>query len=181
MKDRSAYHAAYRAARREKAVAYARKWRSENKCKERAMTAKYRADNKAAIKQRQRESYAKNREARKVLSAAYKKANRAAYRVYHLNRKRRLAGKLSPGIVNELMDRQRGRCVYCCVSLSIGYHVDHVMPAALGGTNTDDNVQLLCPPCNMSKHDKHPDVFWALISPALLRKIEPDPRHLACA
>lgn len=37
--------------------------------------------------------------------------------------------------------------------------MDHIMPLALGGTNTDDNIQLLCPTCNRSKHAKHPVDF----------------------
>lgn len=33
------------------------------------------------------------------------------------------------------------------------------MPIARGGSNTDDNVQLLCPACNLKKSAKHPVDF----------------------
>ena len=33
------------------------------------------------------------------------------------------------------------------------------MPIALGGKNVDDNVQLLCAACNLSKQAKHPVDF----------------------
>jgi hypothetical protein len=30
---------------------------------------------------------------------------------------------------------------------------------ALGGAHADDNIQLLCAFCNLSKHDKHPVIY----------------------
>lgn len=71
-------------------------------------------------------------------------------------------GVLSSGIFSRLFLLQRGLCPVCkCVLVE--YHLDHVMPIALGGTNTDDNVQLLCPPCNIRKGAKHPEEFAASI------------------
>jgi len=32
--------------------------------------------------------------------------------------------------------------------------VDHIKPIAKGGTNTQDNMQTLCEPCNSAKGDK---------------------------
>lgn len=32
--------------------------------------------------------------------------------------------------------------------------LDHVIPISRGGMNIDDNVQLLCPTCNLSKGAK---------------------------
>lgn len=48
----------------------------------------------------------------------------------------------------------------CRKDLSDGYHVDHIMPIALGGSNWPDNLQCLCPTCNLSKGAKHP-IEWA--------------------
>ena len=39
------------------------------------------------------------------------------------------------------------------------YHVDHRMPLSLGGSNYPDNLQLLCPTCNLSKSATHPDIY----------------------
>jgi 5-methylcytosine-specific restriction endonuclease McrA len=55
---------------------------------------------------------------------------------------------------------QKSKCACCGKSLKHSYHLDHIMPIALGGTNTDDNVQLLTPSCNLRKSAKHPD-DWA--------------------
>lgn len=48
---------------------------------------------------------------------------------------------------------------YCGKPLGDAYHLDHVMPLALGGSNTDDNMQLLRDRCNLQKHAKHPVDF----------------------
>ena len=54
---------------------------------------------------------------------------------------------------------QRGKCACCRVSIADGYHVDHIQPLALGGSNDKTNLQLLCPTCNTKKSAKHPIDF----------------------
>lgn len=54
-------------------------------------------------------------------------------------------------------------CHWCGVDCSGGIHVDHVMPFALGGLHEIDNLVISCPPCNLEKNAKHPDVFRAII------------------
>lgn len=68
-----------------------------------------------------------------------------------------MEGVLSEDIYDVLMSEQEGLCVYCQTDLNeSGRHLDHIMPLALGGSNTDENVQLLCPTCNTSKGSTHP-------------------------
>lgn len=44
-----------------------------------------------------------------------------------------------------------GRCFYCgCLLDEDNFHIDHVIPKALGGTDYR-NVVPACPDCNMSK------------------------------
>jgi 5-methylcytosine-specific restriction endonuclease McrA len=43
--------------------------------------------------------------------------------------------------------------------LGDNYHLDHIVPLAIGGTNTDDNIQLLRQKCNQQKSAKHPIDF----------------------
>ena len=86
-------------------------------------------------------------------------------RVSNMNRDKRVrTGTLSPDIYQRLHAAQCGQCVYCRISLDeVTPHLDHIMPLALDGSNTDDNVQLLCPTCNTSKGSTHPAEYEARI------------------
>jgi len=58
----------------------------------------------------------------------------------------------------DLQTEQDGYCNGCWESLDIlGYHIDHVIPISKGGSNWPDNLQLLCPTCNLEKSAKMPD------------------------
>lgn len=59
----------------------------------------------------------------------------------------------------ELYASQKGKCVYCRVSLKDGYHADHIKPLSKGGSNWIANIQLTCGPCNIRKHATDPIVF----------------------
>lgn len=63
-----------------------------------------------------------------------------------------------------IFERQSGKCAACRSPLTIKgkltYHVDHIKPLALGGTNWPHNLQLLCPGCNLTKGAKDP-FDWA--------------------
>lgn len=79
-------------------------------------------------------------------------------------RRAQMKDELSPGIYQRLYVAQCGQCVYCRISLDeVTPHLDHIMPLALGGSNTDDNVQLLCPTCNIRKGSTHPAEYEARI------------------
>lgn len=54
--------------------------------------------------------------------------------------------------------RQKGRCYWCKDKLG-RYHVDHVVPLCLGGSNGPENLVIACPTCNCKKHTKHPMEF----------------------
>jgi 5-methylcytosine-specific restriction endonuclease McrA len=85
-----------------------------------------------------------------------------ADRIYRQNRRTRKlgnGGKLSKGLADKLFKLQKGRCACCRELLGLDYHLDHKMPLALDGKNIDDNIQLLCPFCNLSKGSKHPIDF----------------------
>lgn len=134
----------YYEANREKVAERNRKHYEANREKELEYQRKYREANREKIAERDRKWHKANPEKRKA---------------HHHNRKAKIkgnGGKLSSDIVQKIMILQKGKCACCGASLENGYHLDHVMPLALGGTNTDDNVQLLTPKCNMSKGAKHP-------------------------
>jgi 5-methylcytosine-specific restriction endonuclease McrA len=50
-----------------------------------------------------------------------------------------------------VFERDGGRCVECGATFDIQY--DHVLPVALGGATTVENLQLLCAECNRRKSD----------------------------
>lgn len=147
-------------------------------CSKRAATAKYQAKNPDKCKAANAAWYQNNRE--KILTrnktwnslnkdqmgeyhAAWKRANLDKLCVYEHNRRARIleaGGNLSHGLTEKLFTLQRGMCACGCKQpLGKDFHRDHRMPLALGGTNTDDNIQLLRATCNQQKHAKHPVDF----------------------
>ena len=48
-----------------------------------------------------------------------------------------------------VFERDGGRCVECGSRFDIQY--DHVIPVAMGGAATMENLQILCAPCNQAK------------------------------
>lgn len=50
-----------------------------------------------------------------------------------------------------VFERDVGRCVECGSNFDLQY--DHILPVALGGATTVDNLQILCANCNRLKSD----------------------------
>ena len=48
-----------------------------------------------------------------------------------------------------IFERDGGKCAQCGSNFDLQY--DHVLPVALGGATTIDNLQLLCGDCNREK------------------------------
>jgi 5-methylcytosine-specific restriction endonuclease McrA len=47
--------------------------------------------------------------------------------------------------------RANGICCICTQPLGDDVHIDHIIPLARFGTNTEDNLQALCAECNLRK------------------------------
>lgn len=155
----------------------AKEWRIENKDKANETKRQYRAKNKEKMSQYYADRYIKNKEKvcaankrwrdknpEKVKSmiANQRAANPESHRmVQHKRRARKLecGGVLSSGLTVKLFQLQKGLCPCCGLALEKNYHLDHIVPLALGGTNTDDNIQLLRAKCNQQKNAKHPVDF----------------------
>lgn len=121
------------------------KWLRENADKKKEIDEKYRAENKEKIRAANAKWASENQDAR---LASWR--NRDAM-------VRNAEGTHTAEDVRAIYDRQGGECVYCGADLSKGYHVDHIMPLILGGSNAPENLQCLCPTCNLRKGPKHPD------------------------
>lgn len=78
----------------------------------------------------------------------YKRVNKA--------RRRAAVGTFTKADVEFLMRHQRGECAMCAKNIKAGFHVDHIIPLSRGGSNWCGNIQLLCPPCNLTKLGRLP-------------------------
>lgn len=143
-KDRARIQA-WRAANPEKV----RSWRTANREKELARGREHYAANRENILAKRRAWFAANPEKRR--------AQRAGQRA----RKRGQSGFVSPDIERRLLEQQRNRCAapWCRKKLAgrKAWHLDHIIPLARGGLHDDENLQILCAPCNVRKNAKHPD------------------------
>lgn len=168
---------ARRAKNPERKKAIDAKWYAGHPEKISASKAAWYAANTEAAKKKSATWYALNKDKASIARSAWRVANLdrvkesnsawvaanpeavKAHKQNRRSRKLKAGGKLSVGIAKKLFVLQRGKCTCCGLPLGDNYHIDHIMPLALGGTNTDDNVQLLRQRCNNQKYAKHPVDF----------------------
>lgn len=137
-------------------------WREANLEKAKARSAAWYLANAEKTKARAAEWYLSNIEKAKANAAAYLAKNPEKFKAASQNRRARkisAGGKLSSDLSSRLFVLQRGKCACCGLSLGDRYHMDHIVPLLLGGSNTDDNIQLLRARCNLQKSTKHPVDF----------------------
>ena len=153
--------AAYYAANTERQKATSAAWVKANPEKVRAKHAAWRSANPEKCNAKAAAWRRENPERAKAIWSAWQKANPQAVRIKSQNRraKKAASGKLSKGLISKLFTLQKGMCPCCKQPLGNDYHLDHRMPLALGGSNTDDNMQLLRATCNLQKHAHHPIDF----------------------
>lgn len=91
----------------------------------------------------------------------YKENYKEEIRAVSNNRRARIleaGGTFTAKNITNMFENQNGECTGCLKSLiEFGYHVDHIMPISKGGSNWPDNLQLLCPECNLQKNAKLPE------------------------
>jgi 5-methylcytosine-specific restriction endonuclease McrA len=158
---------------RDAVLAYAAKYREKNYerlkaewtgqyQKRKPYFDKYNAENYERIRARRLAWTEANWDRIQRLNAEWTQNNLDRHRIYQQRRRGRIrsaGGELSLDIVERLLVKQKGRCACCGKRLGNSYHLDHIVPLALGGANTDDNVQLLTPTCNLQKGAMHPVEF----------------------
>lgn len=138
-------HAKYYAANTEKVRDSVKRYQIANPEKKRELFARWREKHPGRMRAHRAKWQAENPDKRCIIEQ-----NRRA-------RKRETGGALSQGLAEHLHKLQRGKCACGCKQpLGTDYHLDHRMPLVLGGSNTDDNIQLLRKLCNLQKSGKHP-------------------------
>ena len=139
----------YNALNRERNNTRDRTWYEQNKIKRRAKCKVWHKNNKGY---------------HLALINQWQKLNPEYDRIKKMTRRARSNGqRLSPHIIKTLYREQTGLCACCGLSLGQAYHLDHIMPLALGGANLDYNVQLLRAECNIKKGAMHPEDYLNLI------------------
>ena len=163
---RKATGAAYYASNKEKFKEFGAAYYAKNVERIKVRAAAYRASNQEKIKASNKKHHSENSKKRVADVAAWRIANpeasKARRRIDEHSRRARKhgdGGKLSKGLSAKLFKLQKGKCACCGLPLEDNYHQDHVMPIALGGSNTDDNMQLLRATCNLQKSSRHPVEF----------------------
>lgn len=156
-----------------------REWRNKNKDYVKKSKREYVEKNREKVLEAKRRYYQENKEKCLEQGRAHKAANKERYqemgrrwreknrvKVRLNNRKRKERIKNAEGdhtaedIIN-LMAIQKRKCAGCFNKINgENYHVDHVQPITLGGTNWPSNLQILCPTCNMSKGGRPPEEFY---------------------
>jgi len=158
----SIYNKNYRKINKESLSEKAKLYNKQNKEKIHNAYLKYKEQNKEKIQHRSAEYYKNNLD--KILK--YRKEN--PEKIRNLERKRRAKkrkanGSHTPEDILNLLVLQNTKCKYCEVQLNtegkMKYHIDHRMPLVLGGSNNVENLQILCPRCNLTKSAKHPDIY----------------------
>ena len=60
--------------------------------------------------------------------------------------------KLPKATRTRILERDGWKCVLCGISRDL--QIDHIHPVSKGGSDADENLQVLCRPCNIRKADK---------------------------
>ncbi len=156
------YMKAYREANPEKIKAIQDKWQLANAEKEALRKSLWQENNPDKVRASSKAWQEANPEKFRESQAKWKGKNPDTGRIYSHNRRARKktnGGKLSAGLSDRLFKLQKGKCACCKKPLGDDFHLDHIMPLSKGGSNTDDNIQLLTQTCNQQKHAKDPIEF----------------------
>lgn len=115
--------------------------------------------NKDRLREAQNEWRRKNPESQRATDKKRRESvdgrkKKAIYQRIREAKKRSSGGSFKKEDVDRMIIDQGNKCVYCRKELD-EFHIDHMTPVSRGGSSDPDNLQLLCPPCNLSKGNKN--------------------------
>ena len=147
---------------RERIVQYRKAERMAKPLQVKERSQRHRKKYPVEIRERNRKWALLNADRYKLRMRTYREKNRERCFTQSRNyraRKLKAGGVHTKEQVASLYQRQKGYCICCRKALGKEYHIDHIFPLSKGGRNDILNIQLLCPNCNLSKHDRHPIEF----------------------
>lgn len=153
------YRAKWYAANSEQCAQVSKAWKLANADKVKEDHKAWKKVNREKLNTQNAEWRKANPEKSNQSVKLWRASNPDAVKTYNHTRralKKAVGGKLSLGLSDRLFKLQQGKCPCCKELLGIDYQLDHKMPLFLGGSNTDDNIQLLRRTCNSKKRAKHP-------------------------
>lgn len=136
------YYADPAAAAKKSAIYYL-----ENTDKLRTASRIYYAENVDHCRSRNRQWKSENKEQVLVLNHRYRAKHRGVEGTHGIDD------------IERIFSQQKGKCAVCRTPLGPNRHRDHIVPLSRGGSNWAKNIQLLCPPCNLSKNARDPVEF----------------------
>lgn len=121
-----------------------REWQNENPERMAAHDRKYKTGHREILNAHARARHRQNPE--KDIARA----------IVRRGREREAEGRLTAEDIETLLERQEYRCAapHCRTDILRVFHCDHITPLSRGGSNDPENIQILCPTCNMNKGAK---------------------------
>lgn len=155
----------YRLKNKEKLREQMKKYREANKEDYIEYQKTYKVENKEKIRAKRREYYLNNKNLFQEMLQIYRKTEKGKMAYKNSNNKRR--AKIKEGSIKtedlQLLIENSKTCYWCNSKLNkkekAGFHLDHYVPLAKGGTHTIDNIVISCPDCNLRKNAKDPYEF----------------------
>lgn len=142
---------------KERVSKYLKEWHAKNPERARELNQVWLEKNK----QRQIDKRKANAKILRKKTADWAKRNPEICALWSRNRRalKKNNGSHTLQDIADLLTKQGFKCVYCNSNVRKKYHVDHVISLKHGGRNSKENLQILCGPCNLSKHAKDPIIF----------------------